>query len=301
MIGRASCWGFVSLALGFAPIGLSGTALAGSVSAPAYPQFYGYLDIHGGYDTEQESGAYSNEFFDNYKDNGSNFGGSGHATAVFSPDWSVQIGAWANSWQGTETDSNNFIGTSKSHYSDSDWGLGGHVTWRGLGGILLSYGGVRDWSNFGTVGLESFHDYGNWRLYGQVGYTFALSGEASELDAKDWYGEAVASYYFNPNLALSGNFGADRYDESDDDYRTNQINWGARLEYKLPNLPVSTYLAYEGWHWSGSDDNPDRWRGTENTVVAGLRILFGGDTLRENARNVGLLDMNPTYGEDFPH
>jgi hypothetical protein len=301
---RALSWGCASLVFGVASIGLTGTGWAGGPAkgpTSTYPAFYGYLDIHGGYDTSSDSGLYDFDDHYSYKDTGSNFGGSGHASAVFSPNWSAQIGAWASSWQGTETSRDEWYGDDKYHYSNSYWGVGGHLTWRNLGGILLSYGGERDWGNFGTIGVEAFHDYGNWRVYGQVGYTSALSGSASDFDARDWYGEAVASYYFNPNLALSGNFGVDRHTEDFFDLHVNKINWGARLEYKLPNLPISTYVAYQGWHWSGSDGIPDHWHGTENTIVAGLRILFGGDTLRENARNVGLLDMNPIYGEDFPH
>jgi hypothetical protein len=169
----------------------------------------------------------------------------------------------------------------------------------GIGGIFASYGGASGAGNFATIGAEAFRDFGNWRVYGQAGYTGGVSGDASDANAKDWYGQGVVSYYFNPNLALSGNFGGDHYTESGG-YGDTGLTWGVRFEYKLPKLPVSTYVAYQGWHNSDSASYYEE-HSTETTFIVGMRVLFGGKTLRDNDQNVGLTDMNQIYGEFFPH
>lgn len=279
------------------------TANAASSSVSSYPLFYGYLDLHGGYDTWSERGTYCapGAIPYKYEAHGSVFGGSGHVAVALSPDFSFQADAWGNSWQGTATYTEPAY-YDRYHYDNVFPGIAGHLTWREKGGIFASYGRDPNWGDFATVGLEAFHDFGKWRYYGQVGYTGAVNGYASNFNAKDWYGQGVVSYYFDPGLALSANFGADHY--SDDTWgglSGTGLNWGTRVEYKFASMPVSTYVAYQGWHWSTSDHYPDSWHGTEHTFIVGLRVLFGGKTLREIDQHVGLTDMNAIYGENFPH
>jgi len=220
---------------------------------------------------------------------------------------SVQADAWTNVWTGSGSGNQGGVPFSFD-YTNPYSGIASHLTWRTmehLVGVFASVGSVTDRGAFGTVGVEAVHNFYNLRFYSQIGVSSAFSGSAADDSASDWYAEGVTAYYFTPNFRLSGNLG---YDASSDNSAggtaVDTTRWGARLEYKPDSMPVSGFLAYAGSSFNGSNHNPDRWNGTENAVVAGIRILFdsnGKATLRQLDDSVGLTDMNHSYGVSFVH
>jgi hypothetical protein len=274
----------------------AGPALATDFSNMVYSPhpISGYVELRGGV----ESGSGSNSWDGPWTENGGVFGGAGRVAVGLSPNLTVQADAWTNVFSGTS----DVYGS----YSDSYSGIAGHLSWRTMEGHLIGVfvsAGAEGYGAFGTIGVEGVHNYGNWRFYGQAGVSGGFGGQAADESARDWYARGVVSYFFNPNLVLSGNLGIDQAtDTSFGGTTIDGSTWGARLEYKPETMPVSVFAAYQGWHWSGSDHDPSTWDGTEHALVAGVRILYdsnGQTNLRQMANSVGLSDMNHAYGEDF--
>lgn len=267
--------------------------------------FSGYLDVHGGFSPWSESGTFDSgsATFDDHS-NATIFGGAARAALAVAPSVSVQLDAWANSWSVNghyeEVDGGFF--EEDYSFSTSLYGFGGHlsyVTPEGtLVGVLASIG--NSWAGYGgfaNVGVEAVHNTMNWRLYGQAGYSFATGGDALLEAAQNPYVIAAATYYVTPDFSIGGNAGFDWWsDNSDGGTSGSTFSWGARIEHKLASLPISGYIAYQGWCWNGSDGDA-AWKGTSYSVVAGVRLAFGQDTLRGLDQAVGLVDANPVYGD----
>jgi hypothetical protein len=166
---------------------------------------------------------------------------------------------------------------------------------------LASYGwttfnndGFESDDGFVNVGLEAAHEFGAFRAYAQGGYTFAVDGDASDDNLDAWYGIGKLTYYFNDNFAISGLAG---YAQSSSDFvDEDDFAWGATIEAKPWDLPVSVYASYAGDHWEG-DDIIGEWDGTEHAFFAGLKFMANSGSIRERDQTVGLKDMNPIFGD----
>jgi hypothetical protein len=265
--------------------------------------FTGYIDLHGGFEAWHEDGTF--DFFsDTYWDNANEglFGAAGRAAIALSPAWSIQLDAWIN-WYSVSGHYSEGSGYQEFYdYSTSLPGFGGHLTYHTPGGSLIGIlASIGDsWDGYGSaanVGIEAAHEFGNWRLYGQTGYTFGTGGEAAFDAATDWYAAGSTAYYFDPNLAVSVNGGIDLSSDNTGS-GTTTFTWGARIEHKLASLPISGYLAYQGWCWDGSDPGgAATWNGTSHAFIAGVRFTFNQPTLRALNQAVGLVDMNSVYGD----
>lgn len=284
--------------------GLSAPALAADPMAPLYSPtpVTGYVDLHGGpgWGNDDFGGGHTDTFTEGL------FGGSGHAALQVSPTMSVQGDIWTDTFSGKV----DYSSGSSDNYSTVYGGAAGHMLWGPstdtsfgiFGSIGAASGTYRSASTYGTAGIEAVHNAGQLRLYGQAGATFGVTGYASDYASKDIYARGVLAYYLTPVLALSGNLGYDHYTSSDwGGAKQNEVLWGARLEYKPADWPVSTYLGYEGWHYDYTDNYPSKSNGTEHVVVAGIRIPFGGMSVQGTDRSAGLQDMNPTYGQISVH
>ena len=190
-------------------------------------------------------------------------------------------------------------------------GIATHLTYQGggfLAGALVSVGAVAYSSplslgqlpgTFANIALEAAFNSPNLGVQGQVGYTRALFGPSAGLGATDWYAQAVGAFYPSPNMSLTGTLGVDFYQDTLPWFRRS-LNWGAKVEFKPQSLPVSFYLAYQGWHWGADVDTTfDAWYGWEHTIRVGLRFLVGAPTLRALDEAVGLADYNAIYGAAF--
>jgi hypothetical protein len=215
----------------------------------------------------------------------------------------LQFDVWNRTWQGHERD--NCIGCGgPDEYDYTGWetGYGAHLSFHSAPGtqwgVLASLGNSSyDDSQLANLGVEAAHDFNNWRLYGQAGYTFET--DPGSVDAPpDVYGVVAATYYLNPDFALTGSVGFDR--QSNDIATWNTLSWGGRVERKFHDAPISMFVAYQGRSPSGSTPGDVTYNGTTQSVIGGLRFTFGKSTLRDLNAAVGLLDMNPEYGV-YPH
>ena len=308
--------------IGLGALGLTSAAFAADpiVDTIAYYPYSisGYVELRIGFDLGNASGTYNDGAPQSWDEtwHGMVFGGAARAATPLTSDLTVQGDVWLNGW-GWESDISDtghlptdFTATGSS----MEGGVAGHLSWRPdsstLIGVLASLGGD-NWSFdgneydglYGTVGLEGAIGDEMWRAYGQVGVTAALGGDAGDDGAVDIYARGVVAYYLDPNLSVSANLGADAFSNDSNGGTTETgITWGARLEYKPADMPFSGFLAYQGWAWSGEDNFPSDWSGTEHALLVGMRIPFGADgatTLRAMDDEVGLYDMNAIYGESF--
>jgi len=272
-----------------------------------YPHpFTGYVQLFFGLDAGQEDGTY--DITESWDESwaGSAVGASGALAYAFSPDFTVQGDAWISGWFGETEGNDSETGDYSYDYDNIYAGVAGHSSWRPDPGVLLgimgSVGSADDWGTFGTLAVEGVVGNETWRAYGQAGVTVALAGDAADYSAMDLYVRGVLAYYLTPNLSISGNAGVSSYsDDTDGGTSETGVTWGARLEYKPEDWPVTVFAAYQGWGWSGSDDYAD-WDGTEHALVVGLRLPFAGEgdaTLRSLDDTVGLFDMNEMYGQQF--
>ena len=105
-----------------------------------------------------------------------------------------------------------------------------------------------------------------------------------------------------PNLAVSANVGYAVFDPGTASSEPN-TTWGARLEYKPDAAPVSVYAAYEGQavsvpsFVSGPPAPYTAETVLQHTFYIGLRVPLGKTTVQDLDDRVGLVDMNPIFGD----
>jgi hypothetical protein len=275
-----------------------GSASAQEVTGEPLP-FAAYLNLSGGWSSGDEAGTYDSameSYTENWKETLAQI--SARAALGLTPHVSVQFDGWTGEWHGHEYDTDTTPDAYDYDYSGRFVGAGGHLTFHAgqntRWGFLTSIGNSDDYGTYANFGIEGVHDFNNWRFYAQAGYTNAISGEAQIYSSHYTYVTAAATYYFNPDFALTGGVAFSR--ENAGSYQDDDLRWTARLEKKFANLPISAYLQYQGMHWNGGDD-PNTWSGTSQAFLVGLRFSVGGPTLRDLDRAVGLVDMNPEFGD----
>lgn len=284
MAGRISLAAFAAMAMG-------GTALAADYVEPTAPynapMFFGFVEIHGGYYVYDDA----DDAFD--EDNGV-IGGSARLAARLSPSFTVQGEVWTN----------RFLSSFGGSYDYP--GVAAHVSWNPgdgrLFGVFGSVGNDNGWGNLANIGLEGALETDRWRIYGQAGRVFGISGEVDEENDRYWYGGAAATYYHTANLALTGSLGAasQTYEIGMTPIDIRYVNWGFRAEFKHDTFPASTYFSYRGTRTEVSSAFGDG-SGVEHDFIVGLRFFFNQATLREINSAAGLVDMNPAYGDHFAY
>jgi hypothetical protein len=279
-------------------------ALLGGASAQAAPAeplpFAAYFDIRGGGSTGNEAGTYdggTDPYTEDWREGVAHV--AGRAALGLTPLISAQFDTWTGAWQGHEHDWDDDYGDDEYDYNGSYFGFGGHLTFNmtpnSRWGFLGSVGLSDEYGTYGNIGIEGVHDFENLRLYIQAGFTPAISGQAQTYSSRYTHVTGLATYYFNPDFALTGGVGFSR--ENADGYVDDDTRWTVRLEKKFASLPMTAYIQYQGLHWNGRDDNPDSWSGTSQAVMIGLRFTAGRQTLRDLDQAVGLVDMNPEFGD----
>jgi hypothetical protein len=289
-------------------ISLSAVAYAGDpaqkVNSESNPIISGYFDVHGGY-----YGGYDDWYWlgvpnSSAKYNGTDLGAIARTSVQINSNFSVQGDAWLNNYHyktGTDFTTTNYSG------------VGFHATFKptntdqaGFVESLGNFNSVGYLNNkFNNIGVEWVHDFDNWRIYSQIGYVSEIDGVATHANFKDFYGTVVATYYFSPNFSLSSNFMIDRLTSTDGikywPNVSNDLAWGSKVEYKIDNLPL---IGYVGYHGNSYHENYYSGQGLslaiESTIIVGIKIPFGQDTIKNLDRHVGLADLNPIFG-DFTH
>ena len=278
-------------ALAFAALGATAAAAADAgKGSPSVPTIAGYIEGHGAWEWGSSTNYHPNpDPPDTWSDR--QFGGSARAAIHVVPNWSLQGDAW----------------TATAFFPDgssgSDSGVSGHVTWLSMNGaamigVLGSLGSGGDNSgDIGTAGVEAVFSNDRWRFYGQAGVAAGISGDASSAGERDVYGTVSVNYFFTPNFFLSANIGTDRWSLSKGDSST-EMTGGAKLEFRPDMSPVSFFVAYEGFGFRSDYGTTSNYqKGTDQIVLAGIRVPIGVTSLQDLQRDVGLADLNPMFGD----
>ena len=267
-------------------------------------EWVGSLDAYGGVNFNGTQtwtyGSVTTEKWD-----GGDFGLSAHASHKLGDRMSVQIDASAQTarydYKSTRvTDTWTYYGSAiHGTYQLSDSLYVGPIG--SVGQVDYSLAGT---SGYGMLGLEAIYFSGDYRLYAQAGQVMAASGVDAHHAVRDNYAILLASYYFNPNLALSGSVGFDRYTSDDQNTWYNpalQTRFGARIDYKPESMPFTLYASFSSSRGNGDfNSGADTFKASSNYLYLGLSLPFGVSTIKDSQRRVGLVDLNPVYGQ-FDH
>lgn len=130
-------------------------------------------------------------------------------------------------------------------------------------------------------------------VYLQAGYLDGeKNGEDDEIFTDTFFVRGQFRYYFAENVraALGLAYADGRVDE---EKNTEVVDWGAELEWKPEDFPVSLFAAYEGMDLDqrpGESDHLD-----EHVIKLGLRLDFGANSIFERDRLGAGLDT-PRFG-----
>jgi hypothetical protein len=252
--------------------------------------FSGYVDLGAG----PGSGQWSGSYFDTYDWHETTFHGAAKAAITLTPSFVTQFDAWMVNLDGSDT--------SSGDYNMTQMGVAGHAAWMPTANTLLGL--------MASVGQDSYPDspmhtvaveFAYWgertRFYAQAGRVIG-GGMSEGVDTN--YIEGVFTYYHTPNVALTGILGYDHEVSADGGYANDELDWGARLEFKKDTLPFSLYVSYQGFRLTGGYDPSSTYQAIGHRVLGGIRIPFGSGSLQDLDRTAGLGDLNPIYG-DIPH
>ncbi len=270
-----------------APIIAASTASA----APVPSAWTGYFDVGGGGDFGREWGSY----FPTYTWTESDIHGAARVATHLTADVTAQFDLWEDYYNINYSDGGRLSGSTA--------GLGAHLTWHpstdSLLGVLASFGTSLNDGHYINGGVEGAHWIGKVRLYGQAGYTGAVSGPDGDNHLTDAYAAGMVSFYYTPNLAFSGNLRFDH--EASTGYTTAGYTWSVRLDYKPTGQPFNLFLAFWRDRWdSPSTTGNDIASGADNLILAGICVPLGKTTMAALDRDVGLSDMNELFGSLLP-
>jgi hypothetical protein len=182
--------------------------------------------------------------------------------------------------------------------------LGMHLSYRDPNRGLLGVFGGYAWSNVKTVngnsgnydmaffGAEAQAYVGNLTLYAQAGRGNNTQGDTREGFNSGWFTRGVARYFLRPDTKLEAEVSyaqADPYIDGND--KGKFTGWGVSLDHKLFNVlnyPVYGTLAYRGAYYDATTEED---HATEHVVKAGIKVLFGANTLQQNDRYGATLDL----------
>ena len=175
-----------------------------------------------------------------------------------------------------------------------------HLNWRKDDFLLGVFGSIGSSDNqnmdgtFVTAGAEAQVDIGQVVLSVQGGETRSIATANPDYDVVAPYVRGEIRYFLTPNLVVSGNAGAMYETYDDPDEPLSATTWGAEVEYRFDNSPISIFAGYQG---SYEAENTEARYWTKHAVVAGLKFNFGTDTLQAAAKSGPTLrDYNPITG-----
>jgi hypothetical protein len=280
---------------------------AGPAAAVPAPGITGYIEATAVASVGESEWGY-NWLSPGYDDwTGAELGGAGRVAVPVTPELSLQFDAWAAGRRETG-DGCDYDGGSCGSWDDDDQRYGGavHLAHKLDGAVIggmVSLGSTSERFEelYATVALEGSVAIDQLRLTGQVGVTRGITDWAEYYEHTILYAQGDVAYYLDPNLRISGTLGLSRFSWAPYDSSDINLIWGARIEQKLADSPVSLFAAYEGMGWQGENMHDWEWSAAIHTVRAGIRIAFGEEssTLQDLDSAVPFRDMNPEYGIDY--
>jgi len=182
--------------------------------------------------------------------------------------------------------------------------LGMHLSLRDPNRGLIGLFGGSAWSgvktghdnsghyNMAFLGAEAQAYLGNLTLYAQGGWGNRTNGDPGEGFQSGWFVRGVARYFLRPDTKLEAEISyaeADPYIDGDD--KGKFTGWGVSLDHKLLDFrgyPIYGVLAYRGAYYDATTEND---HATEHVFKAGIKVLFGANTLLQNDRYGATLDL----------
>lgn len=235
-------------------------------------------------------------------------GGAARVAIPVAPQFALQLDAWASSGWVDGSGCDYFVEQCYSWDGES-LRIGGaaHLAHKldgaTIGGMVSVGTSDTSFDNlFGTFALEGAATIDQLRLVAQVGVTRGITDDAADDNYTSVFAQGDLAYYIDPNLRISANASVIRYTSDSWDGPEHGLSWGARIEKKLDDTPISLFAAYQGWVWEGEADDQDwRWGGSTHAVKVGLRFAFGDgtETLQDLDDAVPFRDANQVYGISY--
>lgn len=181
--------------------------------------------------------------------------------------------------------------------------VGLHLSYRDPGRGLIGIFGGYAWSKLKSghdadkyemamIGAEAQAYLGNLTLYAQAGYGNNTKGASGEGFNEGWFVRGVGRYFFTPNTKLEAEISyaeADPYIDGND--KGKFTGWGVSLDHKLFDVrsyPVYGTLGYRGAYYDATTEGD---HATEHVFKAGIKVLFGANSLKQNDRYGATLDL----------
>lgn len=188
------------------------------------------------------------------------------------------------------------------------WLVGAHASWRdparGLLGVFGAVGSAYNTfevkpeahTNGWMVGGEGQVYHGDWTFYAQAGYAdfpYDLEGGLDEGFVDGWFVRGLARLFVGTDSLIEAEFSyghTDAYLDPSGFTDNGEIwNWGIKGKKRLGSaMPIYGVLGYRGGTYY-ADQDLDRL--TEHVVYAGISVMWGASSLRENDRRAATLDM----------
>jgi hypothetical protein len=262
-------------------------ALAPAIAAsPLSAEFGSYV----GFDSMSHTSGGSS-----YNDTVGVWGGTARVNYWFAPNWRWQSDLEAEISSATK---NSFTADGRVQGI-----MGSHLSYANqsyLFGVFAGTAGLNNLDDYGILvqglfGVEAQVYLNNFTLYGQFGYTDAVSGSyntcaSGPCGERSWFGRAVGRYFFTPNDKLQAEFGYAKGTYTGDGDGSKDVTWGALYEHRFSDRPFSLYFEYAGLY----NENTcacDKYNGYEHQFMLGAKVYFGQGTLLQNDRNGTTLDM----------
>jgi hypothetical protein len=283
----------VALVCSVSPVFAADLILDDVPTVSAAKSIAGYIEASGAYEIGEyggDPGEYTSKLYQ--------FGGAGRVAIPMSDVLALQLDAWA------VRDNFRFDDEDPDYYMHT-FGGAAHLAYAlddsAKIGTMVSVGARQDFyeDTWATGAVEGAVAFDSMRLYGQAGASFNLDEDYAYGDVVVAYVQGVLAYYIDPNLKVSASAGVSKEYEDSRDRDVMLVKWGAKLETKLEDSPISLFAAYEGQSWDGTDAVDGDWDGSTHAIKVGARFAFGDgtSTLQDLDNNVGLKDMNHVYGQ----
>jgi hypothetical protein len=255
-----------------------------------------------------EIGAYFGKTWSLWDDDGTLFrnhptlyGGTARANLWLAPNFSAQLDL-----EGEKANKFKSIGDGGQQRQADLYG--GHFAFRDpQKGAFGAFGGVIDSNDLLFIGIKDFHEgfygvegqvyFSNLTLYGQAGRMERISGVDEAEPDHMWFVRGAGRYFFTPNDKLQAEFAYAKGRAFGCSTGCSDIKlpmWGASFEHRFDNSPLSVFVEYSGFTYSGRFDLApihEHVKATENMLMAGAKLYFGEGTLLAADRSGTTFDM----------
>lgn len=292
-------------------LGIAGAVLATNASAQNAPVNPSTMNVFGDVQVWGGIGGHMMGYVDEpdcqgCHNGGEGFGGLGRAAWTISPALSMQLDVWAEHWAGlTEFPDDTCTDCT---WDSNKAGIATHFSYRSgnfIGGALASIGTryndlffTGDEATYANLAVEGAFTAGNFRIYGQIGTTFAVGPDyvrefwMSE-PVRNVYGRLVGTLYVQPNFLISANIGGAIQQEAGAPAGT-MFTWGARIEFQPNGMPLYFLAAYQGSNTLSATN----FLITDNVFRIGFGLNVNNASLQARDATTGLADYNCYYGID---